>query len=181
MAKYNLKNIMLGIGIGVIVTATFNINSLNKPISLKDLEKQALINYDKILVAKDYVETHNLNTKKPTQTPKPSLKPSENVSPTPTLTPTLSPTSTPTIKPTATPTIKPSPTSDTRVFAAFKVDNYSTSETVANWLSNAGVVNKAEFLSELNRRSLTTKIKNGSYKIYKGESIKSIIYTLTGK
>lgn len=68
MAKYNIKSMAIGIGIGLILSATFNIRVASKPMTLKFLDEQAKY-YGKVLVPEDFLIA------KITPTPTVSLKP----------------------------------------------------------------------------------------------------------
>ena len=140
MARYNIKSMAIGVGIGLIISATFNIRVASKPMTLKFLNEQAKY-YGKILVPEDFLITKI--------TPIVSLKP--------------------TIVPTKTTSV------------SFTVTNDVSVETVANWLSKDAISDKNIFLSEMNKRGLSTKILNGSYTFNKGVSLNEIIKVLTGK
>ena len=152
MAKYNIKSMAIGIGIGLILSATFNIRVASKPMTLKFLDEQAKY-YGKVLVPEDFLIT------KITTTPTASL--------TPTITLAV------TLKPTIVP---PKITSVT-----FTVTKDVSIETVANWLSKDVIADKNIFLNEMNKRGLSTKILNGRYTFNKGVSLDELIKTLTGK
>ena len=140
MSRYNIKSMAIGVGIGLIISATFNIRVASKPMTLKFLNEQAKY-YGKILVPEDLLTTKN--------TPTVSLKP--------------------TIAPTKTTSV------------TFTVTNDVSIETVANWLSKDAISDKNIFLSEMNKRGLSTKILNGNYTFNKGVSLDELIKTLTGK
>ena len=72
MAKYNIKSMAIGIGIGLILSATFNIRVASKPMTLKFLDEQAKY-YGKVIVPEDFLIAKITPT--PTTTPTVSLKP----------------------------------------------------------------------------------------------------------
>ena len=72
MAKFNIKSIAIGIGIGLIISATFNIRVASKPMTLKFLDEQAKY-YGKVLVPEDFLIAKI--TLAPTATPTVTLKP----------------------------------------------------------------------------------------------------------
>ncbi len=190
MAKFNGKSIAVGIGIGLIIGATLNLRVASKPIELRILEEQALKYYDKVLVdsSKGTESAEAMPSPSPTEavTPEPTVTVAPTATPAATAAPTETPAVTATPSPTPTPSATPKPTpasagTEKVVSVSFTVNDYATSETVANYLAKGGIVNKGEFLAELNRRGLSTKIRNGSYTIKKGTSITEIIKILTGR
>ena len=74
MAKYNIKSMAIGIGIGLILSATFNIRVASKPMTLKFLAEQAKY-YGKVIVPEDFLIAKITPTLTPTTTPTVSLKP----------------------------------------------------------------------------------------------------------
>jgi len=169
MAKFNEKSIAVGIGIGLIIASILNIRVAAKPIPLETLEDQAQKYYGKVLVPEGF--ENNVVTPTPTKAP---------VTNAPTIIVTMAPTATATPKPTIAPTVTPTGTVKT-VTVSFTVTNNTSSETVAVWLSKGGIVDKNQFLDELDRRGLATKIRNGSYNFKKGMTLNQVIKELTGR
>lgn len=168
MTKFNEKSVAVGIGIGLIIAAVLNIRVDSKPIPLNVLEEQAQKYYGKVLVPEGF--------ENPTITPVNEITVSPTIEPTSTETPIVLPT----VAPTKAPAVKPTAVPGKVVSVSFTVTDYSTSETVANWLSKGGIVDKSQFLDEINRRGLSTKIRNGNYTFKKGTTLEQIIKTLTG-
>ena len=154
MAKYNIKSMAIGIGIGLIISATFNIRVASKPMTLKFLDEQAKY-YGKVLVPEDFLVA--------------------KITPTPIHTPTRTPTPTPTV------TFKPTIVPPKITSVTFTVTKDVSIETVANWLSKEAITDKKIFLNEMNKRGLSTKILNGSYTFNRGISMDELIKALTGK
>lgn len=178
MAKFNSKSIAVGIGIGLILSASLNIKEASKPIALKVLEDQALKYYGKVLIDSELKDSIPETTPTPTE--------SLLISPTAEATPTITPTEVPSISPTVTPTLTATPTpsestTNENESVSFSVKDNTTSEAVAIYLSKGGIVEKDVFLKELNRRGLSTKIRNGNYTFYNSATLDEIIKVLTGR
>lgn len=173
MAKFNEKSIAVGIGIGLILASILNIRVASKPIPLETLEEQAQKYYGKVLVPEGFENS--------VITPTPTIAAVTN---SPTITPTVNPTDLPTVAPTVEPTVEPTatPTSVVKpITVSFTVTNNTTSETVAVWLAKGGIVDKSQFLQELDRRGLATRIRNGGYTFKKGMTLDQVIKALTGR
>jgi hypothetical protein len=156
MGNYNLKNIMLGIGIGLIFSSMLNISMSSKEMTVEEIKKEAE-RYNLIVLTKEEIMNNPAPTEEPTTAP----------TPTPTAVPTNSPSPTP-----------KSVTSDKII--KITVESGMSSEDISNLLAEAGVLkDKKAFMKRLGELGVDSRLKIGSFEIPKGSGYDDIIKILT--
>lgn len=157
MGNFNLKNITLGIGIGLVVSSMINISIFNRELTVEEIKQEA-IKHNLIVLTKEEI----LNNQSPAA---------------PTITPT--PTAALTPKPT---TVIPSPTSTPLTAGVIKINvtNGMSSEAIADLLKQSGLIKDTKaFLNRLEEVNKDDKLKVGSFEIPKGSGYDDIIKILT--
>ncbi|MFZ5352050.1 MAG: hypothetical protein ACOZCL_04890 [Bacillota bacterium] len=149
MSKYSLKNIFLGVGIGIVITSLININSGLRPLAIEELEREA--------------EKHGLRLVKIADIEK--NKPQE-----------AAPTPTPTAVPT--PKDKDDTKNEVFIEINIKQGDTShfVAETLQQ---KGLINNKNDFINRLDELNKANKLQVGSFKIKKGLDLDSIIDILT--
>jgi hypothetical protein len=171
MGNYNLKNIVLGIGIGLVISSMINISISNRELTVEEIKKEAA-KHNLIILTKEEI----LNNQAPPVIP-------ETPAPTPTLAPAGSETSTPT--PTPTPTVAPTkaPVGSTAASGGkvtVTVKGGMSSESIAGLLRDAGLIKDTKaFLKRLGEVDKDDKLKIGTFDIPKGSGYDDIIRILT--
>ncbi|MCX7922405.1 MAG: endolytic transglycosylase MltG [Clostridia bacterium] len=174
MQNFSIKSIVLGVGIGIILTSIISM------IYLAGATPQ--MSKDEIIAkAKEYgmVNSYELRQSQIPQAQEDANKVVVSATPTPQIS-----TSTPipnTPAPTATPTAAPKAAgvNGTNV-ARIKIVRGDSGESVGRKLVEAGLVNnKYTFTRELSNMGLKNLLKPGEYTIAKGTDLKSIIKTIT--
>ena len=169
MGNYSLKNIALGIGIGLVVSSMVNISLSNRELTVEEIKREAL-ERNLIVLTKDEI-LNNQTAPAPTTTPAPTAAPT--AAPTPAATPT------PTLAPTATPTPTKAPTASAGK-VTINVKSGMSSENIADLLKNGGLIKDTKaFLKRLGEVGKDDKLKVGSFEIPKGAGYDDIIRILT--
>lgn len=154
MKKFHIRSMMLGIGIGVILTSVISIIYLAGSDPTQNLSREEVI---------DLAKKYGIVEDTPTPTPTPT-----SVEPTP---------STADKETQATPEATPTPEPQEVTFTVKKGD---ISETVAARLEEAGLVeSKEEFEKVISEMKLASKIQFGDYKIKKGTDMRTIVTIIT--
>ncbi len=155
MGSYSLKNIILGIGIGLVFSSMININIINKELTIEEIKKEA-VKHNLIVLTKEEI----LNN----QTPGiPAITPAPTAAPTPTSVPTPTPT-----QPAAAGKIK------------VNVKSGMSSEGIADLLKGSGLIKDTKaFLKRLEEVDKDDKLKIGTFEIPKGSGYDDIIRILT--
>lgn len=160
MGRYNLKNIMLGIGIGLIIASIANINKGDREMTVEEIRKEAQ-KHDLIVLTVDEI----INKQAPSAAPA--------------TTPTTAPV--PTAESKAVPNPTPTPartTSDQK--AEINIQSGMSSEKIAELLEVKGLINdKKSFLKRLGELGKDDKLKVGTYELVKGTGIDELITILT--
>lgn len=160
MGNYSLKNIFLGIGIGLIAASMLNISMGSRELTVEEIKQEA--------------QKHNLIvlTKEEIMDDKPSA-------PEPTTAPTVTP------EPTkaAAPVITPSPTAAPTVQegkVTITVKGGMSSDDVTDMLEASGLLkDRKAFKKRLGELNMDSKLKIGTFEISKGLSNDEIIRILT--
>lgn len=150
MGNYNLKNILMGIGIGLILSSMINISMSSREMTVEEIKKEAE-KHNLIVLAKEEIMDKQ--------------SPEDESAPTPTAVPAPSPTS----KPAA---------SEGKTIVSVK--SGMSSEDIANLLSEAGLLKDTKaFLKRLGELGLDDRLKVGSFQIPNGSGYDDIINILT--
>jgi hypothetical protein len=164
MGNYNLKNIMLGIGIGLIFSSMLNISMSSKEMTVEEIKKEAE-RYNLIVLTKEEIMNNPAPTEEPTTAPTPA--PTAVPAPTVSVVPTNSPSPTP-----------KSVTSDKII--KITVESGMSSEDISTLLAEAGVLkDKKAFMKRLGELGVDSRLKIGSFEIPKGSGYDDIIKILT--
>ena len=157
MGKYNLKNIMLGIGIGLVIASMANINKERGQLTVGEIKREAE-KHDLIVISiEDIIDKQ-----------KTKESPSEKA-----VTPTPAPTSDPEPAPAQEQTIDPQK-------KVVSIESGMTSEQIADLLADKGLINEAkEFSKRVGELHVEHMLKVGNYEITKGMGIDEIIMILT--
>lgn len=152
MTKYSLKNICLGIGIGLIIASMANISLAPKRLSIDEIKREAE-QYNLIVInAQDMIKKQPEEQKSnaPTQQQQPTPAPAQAE------------------KPTETQSI------------TFVIESGATSEGIAEKLLGSKLINsKQEFLNRLKELKRESKMQIGSFNIPKGASLDKVIEIIT--
>lgn len=152
MGGYNLKNILLGIGIGLIIASMINISMGDKDMTVEQIRKEAA-KYNLIVLTSEEIMS--------TRTPAENEAPAD--------TPTATPAPTEAAKPAA-PGEKVTVT----------VTSGMSSEGISNLLAEAGLLkDKKAFMERLNELGMDSRLKVGTFEIVKGSEFDEIIRILT--
>ncbi|MGE5631763.1 MAG: hypothetical protein ACM3TR_11780 [Caulobacteraceae bacterium] len=158
MGRYNLKNIALGIGIGLVISSMVNISSGSAPMTVEDIKKEAEKHNLIVLTMEEVINK---------QTPAPTPSPSPSPTPAPT--------------PAAKPTPTPASTKQTSSKAVeINIKSGLSSESIANILMESGLIKDSKsFLKRLGELDKDDKLKVGTFTIPKGTGTDEIIKILT--
>jgi len=161
MGNYNLKNIMLGIGIGLVFSSMINISMGSQELSVEEIKKEAA-KHNLIVLTNDEIINNKATKTEAAVTPK--------ATPTPTEVP----------KPTQDP-VNPSPTKPaSQAVTTVNVKSGMSSEAITDLLANSGLVeDKKAFLKRVGELEKDHKFKIGSFVISKGSSYDDILKILT--
>jgi hypothetical protein len=154
MTKYSIKNICLGIGIGLVFSSILNINTTPKNLSIDDIRKAA-IKYNLIVVdAKDLIQ------KQPLQEVPSKEAPNEEV-------PKQEP-----------PTTQNAP--NLEQVTVITINSGTNAEGIAELLlSNKLIESKQAFLNRLTELKKESKVQIGTFKIPTGATMDKIIDIIT--
>lgn len=170
MGRYNLKNIMLGIGIGLIIASIANINKGDREMTVEEIRKEAQ-KHDLIVLTVDEIINKQAPSAAPATTP--TTAPSAAAAPTTAPVPTAESKAVP--NPTPTPART---TSDQK--AEINIQSGMSSEKIAELLEVKGLINdKKSFLKRLGELGKDDKLKVGTYELVKGTGIDELITILT--
>jgi hypothetical protein len=160
MGNYNLKNITLGIGIGLIFSSMINISISSREMTVEEIKMEAE-KHSLIVLTKEEI----LNNQAPAA---PSLTPAPTVIPTPTPEVTK-----------ATPS--PTPVSQTTTGSiSINVKRGMSSEGIADLLKQNGLLKDTKaFLKKLEEVGKDDKLRLGNFEIPKGSGYEDIIRILT--
>ncbi|HYE83870.1 MAG TPA: hypothetical protein VEG39_17110 [Clostridia bacterium] len=153
MGNYSLKNIMLGVGIGLVFSSVINISIGSRELTLEEIKKEAE-RHNLIVLSKEEI----LNSQTPEATP--------------TSIPTPTPTQTaPSPKPTT-----PASTGKIKV----NVISGMSSESISDLLKESGLIKDTKaFLKRLAEVDKDDKLKIGTFEIPAGSGYDDIIRILT--
>jgi hypothetical protein len=166
MGNYKLKNIMLGIGIGLVFSSMINISIGGRELTVEEIKNEAAKHNLIVLSNEDIINN---------QTPKTD----STIAAAPTPTPTPTPAPTPTVKPVQI-TPSPSQTPPSAATITVSVKSGMSSETIANLLQEKGLIKDTKaFLKSLADAGKDDKLKIGSFDIPKGSGYADIIKILT--
>ncbi|HYF83023.1 MAG TPA: hypothetical protein VEB00_08355 [Clostridia bacterium] len=160
MGYYNLKNITLGIGIGLIFSSMVNINLSSRELTVEEIKREAAKHSLTVLTNEEIYQTPA----------------------SPTITP--SPTGTPTPTPTPAPAkITPTPTPAKQAASGkitINVKGGMSSEGIADLLKESGLIKDTKaFLKRLEEVKKDDKLKIGNFEIPKNSGYDDIIKILT--
>lgn len=151
MTKYSIKNICLGIGIGLIIAAMANLNAASRTLSKNEIISQAQQYGLVIMDAKDYIIKQPQNE---TAQPEPAKEPDKEE--------------------------RPQEQPKTPATVVLEIKRGATSETIADQLLEKKLVkSKQTFLERLTERKKVNKLQVGSFEIPSGASIDQIIDIIT--
>ncbi|MHB1392463.1 MAG: hypothetical protein ACYCYE_05155 [Clostridia bacterium] len=157
MGNFNLKNITLGIGIGLVFSSIININIINRELTVEEIKKEA-VKHNLIVLTNDEV----LNNQTPAA---PTITQAPTTTPIPAST-AIIPSPTPTLPATGKTTVN--------------VKSGMSSEGIADLLKESGVIKDTKaFLKRLEEAGKDEKLKVGSFDIPKGAGYDDIIRILT--
>lgn len=161
MGNYNLKNIMLGIGIGLVFSSMINISMGSQELSIEEIKKEAA-KHNLIVLTNDEIINN--------QTPKNETAVTPKATPAPTEVP----------KP-AQAVQSPSPTKPASPSViTVNIKSGMSSENITDLLVESGLVkDKKAFVKRLGELGKDNKLKIGSFDIPKGTSYDNIIKILT--
>lgn len=74
MGNYNLKNIMLGIGIGLVFSSMINISMGSKELTVEEIKKEA-VRHNLIVLSNEEVLSNQSSANNPSITPSPTPEP----------------------------------------------------------------------------------------------------------
>ncbi len=176
MKNFHIKSIILGIGIGIVLTSIISLIYLTgeKPkLSREEIIAQAKAYgmIEKVDILKDKTlqqEQKNEEANRPEDIKIPSAKPTgSQVNPSPT--PTLSPA----------PAVTAQPKQEEQE-PKISINPGDSSEVVAGKLLQAGLINdKSAFIKEITAMGLSGEINIGEYKIKKDTDLRTIIKLIT--
>lgn len=152
MTKYSLKNICLGIGIGLILASMANISAAPRSLTEDEIRREAAKHNLMVVAAKDLINKQPEADKEITEQSK------EDEQQTP---------------------VQPA-TEATEQLSVITVKSGSTSESIADLLmSNKLIDNKLAFMNRLKELNKESKLQIGTFKIPSGASIDRIIEIIT--
>lgn len=146
MGGYNLKNILLGIGIGLIIAAMLNISMGDKDMTVEQIRQEAAKQNLIVLTSEEIMSTRTPEVSEaPTDAPGSTAKP-------------------------AAPGEKVTVT----------VKSGMSSEDITDLLYEAGLLkDKKEFKGRLDELGMDSKLRVGTFEIFKGSEYDEIIRILT--
>lgn len=165
MGNYSLKNITLGIGIGLVISSMVNISMVKKELTVDEIKNEA-VKRNLIVLTKEDI----LNNQTPTVTP--TIAPTPKTEPAP-------------VQGTAAKPEKaasnPTPTGTaTAGKVAVNIKRGMSSESIADLLKESGLIKDTKaFLKRLGEVNKEDKLKVGSFEIPKGSGYDDIIKILT--
>lgn len=74
MGNYNLKNIMLGIGIGLVFSSMINISMGSKELTVEEIKKEA-VRHNLIVLSNEEILSNQSSANNPSITPSPTPEP----------------------------------------------------------------------------------------------------------
>ena len=161
MANYNLKSIMLGIGIGLVFSSVININMSSKELSVEEIKMEA-VKHNLIVLSQEEILNNQTSIDEPAITPADA--------PTPTKTSESVETS---------PVPAPKPTVSEKKNTVEVISGMS-SEVIADLLKERGIIEDTNaFLIRLNEVDKDDKLRVGKFEIPKGSDYDDIISIMT--
>jgi len=153
MGSYNIKNIFLGIGIGLIAASMINISMGSRELTIEEIKQEA--------------EKHNLIVLSKEEIMEPAVAPTATPEPTRAAEPVMTP------SPTAAPKVQEGKVTIT-------VKSGMSSDDITDMLEASGLLkDKKAFKKRLGDLNLDSKLKVGTFEIAKGTSNDEIIRILT--
>ncbi len=157
MGNYNIKSIMLGIGIGLVFSSMINISMDKSELSVEEIKLEAL-RHDLIVLTKDEIINNQPSEKSETEVPTPENTSSEK--------PALENNQTKTV--------------DSEVSIKVEILSGMSSEAITKLLKENGVISDEKaFQRRLRELNVENKLKIGIYNIPKGSNHDEIIRMLT--
>lgn len=162
MGGYNLKNILLGIGIGLIIASMINISMGDKDMTVEQIRQEAAKHSLIVLTSEEI-----MSTRTPAENEAPAASPAATPAPTEAAKPAVTPG----------PTVKPAAPGEK---VTVTVTSGMSSEDVSNLLLEAGLLkDKKAFMERLNELGMDSRLKVGTFEIVKGSQFDEIIRLLT--
>jgi hypothetical protein len=165
MGNYSLKNITLGIGIGLVLSSMINISAGSRELTVEEIKKEAA-KYNLIVLAKEDILTNQTPTTAPTITPTPTAVP----------TPTPAAAAKPAV-------VTPAPTPKAPAVAGkvnVSIKGGMVSEDIADLLKEKGLIKDTKaFMKRLGELGREDKLQVGDFEISKGLSYDAIIKVIT--
>jgi hypothetical protein len=153
MTKYSIKNICLGIGLGLIIASVANLGASPRDMSVDALKTEAQKHNLIIIDAKELIQKQPDSSNTPAAEPK-GGKPAEQTAP-------------------------PDP-AESKGAVQIVIESGATSEKVAQLLLEGKLTdNKQIFLDRLKELKKENKMQIGTFNIPKGSSIDEIINAIT--
>lgn len=160
MSKYSLKNIALGIGIGLVISSFANINAGQRQLTVEEFKREA----DRLGY---YVVDMKEMIKKNSDANSTDQAKGEGQGG-------------PALTPVATPVATPAPTPEVVEIIEVRIKRGSVSDTVAEALLEKGLIeNRKAFLNKLFAAKKSSSLQYGRFLIPKGAAIEDIILILT--
>ena len=166
MNKYSLKNIALGIGIGLIISAFANINAGQRQLTVEEFKREADRLGYYVIDMQEMIKKNPDGINNGAGLDQPGGE--EKTTPTPT--------------PIATPALTPTPTPEIAEVVELFIKRGSISDTVAEDLFQKKLIeSKKEFLNKLYAARKQNSLQVGRFLIRRGVSIEEIIKILTSR
>lgn len=160
MGNYSLKNIFLGVGIGLIAASMLNISMGSRELTVEEIKQEAQKHNLIVLTKEEFMDDKSSAPE-----------------------PTMAPTATPVPTKAAAPVITPSPTAAPKVQegkVTVNVKSGMSSDDVTDMLEASGLLkDKKAFKKRLGELNMDSKLKVGTFEITKGLSNDEIIKILT--
>lgn len=155
MGNYSIKNITLGIGIGLVISSMINISIGSRELSPEEIKKQA-VKHDLIVFTREEILNNQATEAAPTPTP--AAAPAKAPAPSPTASASNTPAGNITVE----------------------IKSGMSSESIAGLLKDKGAIADIKaFQKRLGELGKDDKLKIGSFEIPKGSSYDDIIKILT--
>lgn len=162
MGNYSIKNIALGIGIGLVISSVINISAICSDMSVEEIKKEAS-KHNLIVFTKEEILDNQTLEDTPSATPiQTDIAASQQNT---------------TDKPSET-AQNPAPAAEEKI--TVDIESGMTSERIADLLKEKGIIKDTrEFLKRLGEIGKDDKLRLGKYGIPKGSSYDDIIEILT--
>lgn len=175
MGNYSIKNISLGIGIGLIISSMININAGSRELTAEEIKKEA-VKHDLIVFTREEILNNKSQENAPAAEPTPTATPEPTAAPTPSAAPAANAADT---------APSPSPAQKQAIDASsekitVEIISGMSSERIAELLKDKGVIKDTKaFLKRLVELDKEDKLMIGNFQIPKDSGYDEIIKILT--